>query len=247
MKKSLLLAAVFTSCSAFSTTSAADLFLGIYAGASLWQADFNGELGQDPQSFDDLGFNQDNYSSYYIAVELLGLPEIRLAQTNIDTKASGTINDSFDLDGISYPVSSSLDTDLSLKATDLTLYWQILDNYLSADIGLTARHLDGQVEVTDGTTFDSLNFEGIAPLAFLRTRFDLPFSGWYIEADTQFVGYNGDSYSDSTAKLGWRLESIADLGVNLGYRKMTLEVENLDGLRADINLSGPFASATFHF
>ena len=84
-------------------------------------------------------------------------------------------------------------------------------------------------------------------MAFLRARFDIPFTGWYVEADTQFIGFGGDNYSDSTAKIGWQFESIADLGVNLGYRKMSLNVEDLDRFNADLDLSGPFASATFHF
>ena len=230
-----------------SSASRADLFLGIYAGASAWQADFSGDLGDDPQSFNSLGFNNDNYNSFYVAVELLGLPEIRLAQTNIDTTASGTLNSSFSLDGISYPVNSDLTTELDLKSTDLTIYWQILDNYIGADIGITARHLDGSVEVTDGTTTDRLDFDTLIPMGFLRARFDLPTTGWYIEADTQFIGFQGDSYSDSTAKIGWRFESIADLGINLGYRKMSIDVDGLDSLDTDLDLSGPFVSGTFHF
>ena len=247
MKKTLSYPALLIFSALLSGTANADLFLGIYAGASIWQADFSGELGEDPQGFNDLGFNEDNYNSFYVAVELLGLPEIRLARTNIDTQATGTLNGSFSLEDINYPVSTDLTTNLDLQSTDLTIYWQVLDTFLSADIGLTARHLDGSVEATDGTTTDRIDFDTIIPMGFLRARFDLPTTGWYVEADTQFIGYQGDSYSDSTAKIGWRFESIADLGVNLGYRKMSIDVDDLDNFDADLNLSGLFASATFHF
>ncbi len=230
-----------------SSLANADLFLGLHAGASLWQGDFSGQFGNDPQSVESLGFDSDNYNSFYVAVELIGLPEIRLAQTNISTLANGTLSDSFDLDDISYPAGTSLSTDFDLNSTDLTIYWQLLDTFVGLDLGLTGRYMDGSVAVTDGTTQDRVDYSVVIPLAFVRGRFDLPFSGWYLEADTQAIGYSGDRYTDSSIKLGWQTESLADFGVNLGYRQMSLKVDDLDGFNADLDISGPFASATFHF
>lgn len=225
----------------------ADLFLGLHAGASIWQGDFDGEIGTDPQAVDNLGFDSENYNSYYVAVELIGLPEIRLAQTNISTLANGTLTSNFDLNGISYPISTDLTTDFDLSATDLTVYWQLLDTVMSLDLGLTGRYMDGTVAVSDGITDDQVDYSVIVPLGFVRARFDLPFTGWYVEGDTHAISYGGDSFSDSAIKLGWQTESLADFGLNIGYRQMSLKVDDLDGFNADLDISGPFATATFHF
>lgn len=225
----------------------ADLFLGLDVGASIWQGEFDGQIGEDPQSFDDLGIGKDNYSSFYFQLELLGLPEIRLRQTNISTSGNGTITTDFTLGDISYPAATNVATTIDTQATDLTIYWQILDNYLSADIGISASYLDGYAEADDGVNSDKVEFTTIIPMGFLRARVDLPFSGWYVGAETQFIGSGGDSYSDSSAMIGWQIESLADFGINLGYRSISAEFEDLDGFDADFDLSGPFASATFHF
>lgn len=228
----------------------ADLFVGLHAGASAWNAGLDGDLGQSASSVDNLGFDDDTFNSYYVQVELFALPELRLATTSIDTSGSATLTSDFTLDGNTFSSGQDLLTDLSLDATDVTLYWQILDNALSADIGLSGRYLDGTIAaVEDGNAANSetLDFSAVIPMAFLRARVDLPFSGWYAEADTQFISYGGDRYSDSSAKIGWELESLVDLGVNVGYRSMQVKVDDLDGFDADLDLSGPFATATFHF
>ena len=225
----------------------ADLFLGLHAGASIWQGDIGGEIGSDPQSADNLGFSSENYNSYYLAVELIGFPEIRLAKTNINTLANGRLTSDFDLNGISYPVSTDLTTDFDLSATDLTVYWQVLDAFVSLDLGVTARYMDGTVAVSDGITDDQVDYSLIVPLGFARARFDLPFTGWHLEGDTHIISYGGDSFSDSAVKLGWQTESLADFGLNIGYRQMSVKVDDLDGFNADLDISGPFATATFHF
>jgi len=245
--KKISLYLTLTATIASSNLAQADLFLGLHAGASLWQGDFGGQIGSDPQSADALGFDTENYNSYYFAVELLGLPEMRLAQTNINTVANGTLNSSFDLGGVSYPIATDLTTDFDLQATDLTLYWQLLDTVVGLDLGLTGRYMDGSVAVTDGVTDDRVDYEVVIPLGFIRARLNLPFSGWYLEGDTHAIGYDGDRFSDSAIKIGWQTQSLADIGLNVGYRQMSVKVADLDGFDADLDISGPFASATFHF
>lgn len=245
--KKLCSCALLVGTTTISIPASADLFLGLHAGASIWHGDLDGEIGSVSQSADDLGFDAENYNSFYFAVELIGLPETRLAQNNISTLAAGTLTSDFDLNGISYPVNTDLTTDFEMKATDLTIYWQLLDAVVGFDLGLTGRYMDGSVAVTDGTLDDSLEYSVIVPLGFVRARFDLPFSGWYLEGDSHLIRYEGDSFSDSAIKLGWQTESLADFGLKLGYRRMSLEVADLDGFNADLDISGPFATATFHF
>lgn len=246
--KALVVSSLFAAT--MMSPAKADLILGVYAGASLWNAGLDGEMGQSATSADNLGFGDNTHNSYYLAVELLGLPEVRLATTSINTGGTASLTSDFTLEGNTFTTGQDVVTDLNLDATDLTVYWQLLDNYLGADIGITGRYLDGSLlatEKSNPTNSESLDFTALVPMAFLRARFDLPGTGWYLEADTNFIGYAGDSYSDSSAKLGWHLESLIDLGVNLGYRSMRMRVDDLDGLDANLELSGPFATATLHF
>ncbi len=250
MKHKLTALAASSLLASASIPAQADLFLGLYAGASAWNAGLGGDVGQTSSSADDLGFHDDTFNSYYVAVELFALPELKLATTSIDTTGTATLTSDFTLDGNTFTAGQDVVTDLDMDATDLTIYLQVLDNYLSADIGLTGRYLDGTIIATeDGNpaNIETVDFSALVPMAYLRARVDLPLTGWYLEADTNVIGYGGDSYSDSSAKLGWQFESVVDLGVNVGYRSMRMKVDDLDGFNADLDLSGPIATATFHF
>jgi outer membrane protein len=231
----------------YSSSAQSDLLLGINAAASTWFSNQSGDIGKTPQSFNALGFGSNVYSSFYLDIELAGLPEIQFSYTEISASANGTTAGSFDLGGNSFPASTDIDIGFDVETADLTLYWQLSDNIVGADLGLTGRYIDGRVRVNDGLTTDSVELHSIVPLAFMRARFDLPYSGWYLEGDTHLIKYEGNGYSDSAVKLGWQTESITDFGLNVGYREMSLKVEELDGLSADLKISGPFASATFHF
>ena len=78
----------------------ADLFLGLEAGVSVWNAAPEGQVGQTSAYLGELGFDEENYNSFYMGVELIGLPDIRLSRTRIDSRGRGTISRAFNLDSI---------------------------------------------------------------------------------------------------------------------------------------------------
>jgi outer membrane protein len=236
---------------ALSTHVQADTVLGIDVGIGLWQADFSGDLGENRVDTDELGIKDEDNNFYFVALEhpIPLIPNIKLQYTDINTKDTGTLTKSYTVNGTTYTAGTNVTTDLDLSHTDAVLYYEVLDNWINLDLGMTLRYFDGQVKATDGTSVETITLEGTLPMAYGKAQFDLPFSGWSIAADAHFTRWKDDKLTDYSAKIMYNTDilPLLDLGLELGYREMKLEVEDLDDLRTDVTLDGPYIAATLHF
>jgi len=241
---------------ALAGTSVADTIFGVYAGAGVWNGSLSGNVGKDAQPItaDELGMGSDNNTFYYLAVEhpVPVLPNFMLSHTSLSTSGKSTVTRDFTFNNTTVPANADTTTSVDLSHTDLTLYYEILDNYLSWDLGVTGRNFDGYASIDytsqSGNGSEKVSLKGIVPLAYTKLQIDLPFSGWFVGGSMNYVGYRGDSFSDLDAKLGYMTDGLGlDVGFDFGYRQMKLKVEKLDDLKADLTEDGPYASLLVHF
>ncbi|MFT7561556.1 MAG: outer membrane protein [Flavobacteriales bacterium] len=246
----------------FTTNCYADRVLGLYAGGGIWSASLDGSVGADatPVTTDELGYSSAQNTFAFVAFEHLVpvIPNIRLAVTDLGLTSSASISREFIFEGLTIPADAATTSEIDLSHTDVTLYYQILDNYLSFDIGLTGRTFDGfanidyTTEATDElpavTEGESIKLDGTIPMIYSMLQVDLPLTGWYAGASLNFIGFDGDSFSDIDAKIGYMTNGLVlDFGFDLGYREMSLTIKELTDLNADISASGPYASIFAHF
>lgn len=254
MKKTLLALAV----SAASGVASADTILGFYAGAGSWQASYDGVAGDDdsllePIDVDELGIDDSDNTFFYAALEhpVPLIPNIRLARSNVQVEANSTIETTFRLDDVTFTAYTPVFTELDLTHTDATFYYEILDNWVSFDLGITARQFDGRafVQSTDDPTMqEEVELDDVIPLLYAKAQFELPLTGWRLAAGGNYVSYSGDSFSDLDAKIGYATDGLVlDFGIDVGYRRMNLDVNQDDGMTADVTVDGPYVEATLHF
>lgn len=229
----------------------ADTIFGVYAGGGSWLADHNGgaQAGAVELDFDDdLGLNTDSNFFAYVAVEhpIPFVPNIRIQHTDISQSASNDLTRTVEFNGQSFSADTPISSRLDLGITDAVLYYEVLDNVVSLDLGIAARYVDGFVDVTSLTDSANAEFEGVLPMLYTHARVDLPFTGAWVSARAQGLTYRGESFIDAEAQVGW--ESPIGLGFELGYRILRLDIDELDELdEAEINISGPFAALNYHF
>ena len=250
----MLRKAALIGCTAGALTlplsSHADTVLGLYLGAYSWQSSFSGDLGTDGDSDidseKDLGFDSSEANTvFYAALEhpIPVLPNIRLQKTALEVDGSSD-SVTFTFDGANF--SSAVSTDVDFSHTDLTLYYEILDNWVSLDVGITARKFDGSILITDNaTTSREVSLDATIPLGYLKAQFDLPFTGLSVGVDGNFIGYSGNSISDVNAMLNY--EMSFGLGLALGYRSMSLELDDVDDLNTKLTFDGYYGAITYHF
>jgi len=225
-----------------SSAAMADV-LGVGASASYWDSDLSGQAGKNNDVVDlenDLNLSSDgnvNLEAYFEHPVPI-LPNVRLNYTRIEQSGDGQISTQYD--GISGDARSELD----LTQFDATLYYELLDNWVNLDAGLTLRSLDGELAVQKtGIPVSRTEISGAIPMAYAAARFDLPFTGMSVGVQGNLISYDGDSISDFNAYGQYELSLLQ---LRAGYRQMSIDFEDSND-RLDVELGGPFISAGLTF
>ena len=246
MKKHLAGIAI---CAALSPTALADTVLGIYAGAATWQSslsgDFNSEDQSDIDTEDQLGLDDEDANTFYVALEhpIPLVPNVKLRRTELDYSERTALVAPVTFEGQTF--SGTTESTIDLSHTDGTLYYELLDNVVSLDVGLTARVFDGKVELADADSKESIDLDATLPMLYGAVLAKLPLTGLYAGVEANYISVGEGSLYDATAKIGY--ESSIGLGVEGGYRVINLSLEDVDDLESDLTSDGAYAAVTYHF
>lgn len=239
---------------AASPFSFADTVLGLYVGAGVWQSDFSGDVGSIPIDLNDLGVQEQDGNVLFVALEhpIPIIPNIRLQTLDLNYEQTAVVSQSFEFDDQIFTANDTIHSDFDLSHTDFTLYYEVLDNWVSLDLGLTGRVFDGYVfaeSLTTPSDSERIELDETIPLLYLNAQFELPLTGLYIAAGGNFVSYDGHSLRDYSLGLGYQTDGLVlDFGIEAGIRKFTVELDNLDDeLNANIELDGMYFTAFLHF
>lgn len=229
----------------------ADTLFGFYAGVGSWKQDYSGDassLGTAVDFEDDLGLADETNNILYMALEhgVPGLPNLRAQYSKISIEGASTLSRTIGFNGVTFPLTETVVTDFDLSQTDLVLYYEILDNVVSLDAGLAVRWVDGHIDLTSTIESARAEFKGVVPMLYGKARVDLPFSGFWLGAEVQGLGYDGNRLVDANVQLGW--ESPVGLGLEAGWRTYRLDMDDFDDISAaSIEVSGPYAALNYHF
>lgn len=221
--------------------------VGLGASLGYWHSDLSGDIAQGNRSVDvddELGMEGDGNisASVYLEHPVPVLPNVRLAYTLVQQSGNGTLTGSYD--GVS--AGASVRSDLDFEQLDLTLYYEILDNWVNLDLGLTIRDFSGEAQVqnaADASQFSKTKADAVLPLGYVAARFDLPLTGLAVGAEGNFIAFDGDSVRDFNV---YGQYSISLLQLRAGYRQLAVDYE--DGSDAlDLKIDGPFISAGVTF
>jgi len=240
MKKLLLGAFVaLLPITGFSAT-----ILGFQVGGGIWAHDPSGSIsttadgaGINANLSNQLGFSEEEESYVYALLEhpVPLIPNFKFVNTQLTH--SGTGNATFTFNSVPYALGVT--TKLDLTQTDYILYWEILDNVISVDVGINAKMVDGQVVVDADTT----NFTGTLPMLYAAAEIMLP-SGFTVAAEVSTVSASGNDFTDASAKVTYTTDF--GLGVEAGLRTQSYTID-MDTVRANLEFSGIFAGAYYKF
>ncbi len=230
---------------------AADLSLS--GGVGGWDQGLSGEFSDaGNRSFDledDAGL--DDTSNVYVWAQLehpiFLLPNIRLEHTRFDTDGNGTVERNFTFRGENFQVREDVSSEFELNQTDIIGYYSIWDTLVDLDLGLDVRLVDGDVAIQSQRTgrTASESFTAPVPMAYAAARFDVPGTGAWIRAQGSGVGFDGNSYLDARATMGYTFGFGG--GVELGYRRQDLEIDDVDDVDGDLEIDGAFAGVYYAF
>lgn len=310
MKKLVLAAALLSPSAAFAD------FIGVHGSIGSWNAAYKGETAAlkdkakreaqnlEIPTFEERGFSDDGHSFGWIAFEhpIPFLPNIKLSHLSAESEGFSAEKIALERFEYSYPVAdfqatasgvdaSKVHTIMDLEVLDATLYWELLDNWISLDAGLTIRKLDGvfiesvseEIPLPLGAipggleacerqgweqddylvnglipivacirppygVSSSTNIDMVLPLIYLKAQFDLPLSGFYTALTAQALSDGDNGMVDLDIELGYMFDfNVMEAGASIGYRRASLDAEDLSDIYADSSLDGYYAGLKFHF
>lgn len=246
MLKQLLLAG---SALALISTAHADV-VGIRLGTYQWQQDYDGDIrsgGDRVDLHEDLGIDNDDGNVVYFAVEhpLPLVPNLLLQRTNLAVRNTEQVRRNFTFDSNVYTANESVSADVDLSHTDATFYYELLDNVVSLDAGLTLRWFDEGIELHSASGLrGQVDIDAVLPMVYLAGRMNLPFTGLYVGAEANGIAYRDASLFDARISIGY--ETRIGLGVELGYRTFDLDYDDDDD-EANLTVDGAYGSLFYHF
>lgn len=226
--------------------------LNVTAAADYWNPSPSGFIqGQSSQPEvdlkDELGLSREGATHLAIQFEhfIPWVPNLRIRQTNLDLSGSKAAD--FEFRDSSF--AGQVESDLDLSHTDVTGYYRFLDGVTSllplvslrAEAGLTLRFFDGGVDLADAQgNEESIDLNTALPLGYLGGRVDLP-GGVALGAEANYVSYQGNTVSDInwSARYEYRDWGLLTPGVQVGYRSLNLDLDDLDEVYGDLTLKGP--------
>ena len=227
-------------------TATADV-IGAKIGAGVWDHEPSGtiESTTDSASTDlaaNLGLESDQENYFYVAVEhpVPLLPNVKIQKTALTNKSStpGTANFTFNGNTYTGGVGTA---SLTLDQTDYILYWELLDNVVSLDIGINAKQVDGEA-VLDG---DTTTFSGTVPMGYAALELAFPGTSLSLAAEISAAKLGDSEISDTVVKLNY--DMVANLGLELGMRTQTVKLSDLGGINSNMKFDGIFAGLYLDF
>lgn len=188
-------------------TAMADTILGLKFGAGSWEHDPSGNVtssvggtGTSADLKNDLRLAEDSEGYAYFQIEhpIPLIPNIKVMQTGLTTKGTGNVNTSFDFNGTTYAATTAVTTTLQLDQTDYILYYELLDNVVSFDLGINAKHIDGKATVNT----ESSTFSGFVPMIYAAVEIALP-ADLALGLEISTLNVDDSEISDITAKISY--------------------------------------------
>ena len=246
MKKTAL-AALFAATS-FSVSSHADVIGGTIE-ASYWYAGYSGQFISGSEQLDledNLNLGDEGFTEVAASFEhpVPVLPNIRVRHINLDSSAPDGNASNINFDGLNF--DGSLSTKLDLSHNDYILYYEILDNWVTIDVGIDVKQFDGELEVSENSGFDvsRTEIDEVVPMLYGAASFEMPFTGMSAGAELSLISISGDSLHD--AKLRLR-QNIGLAFAEIGYRQIAIDIEDVSDIDIDADISGAYISLGLDF
>lgn len=219
--------------------------LALEVGASYWHASFSGDVITQVDLDSELSVDRDGALTAYAELQhpLPFIPNFRLARTNLKESGQGNLLNATAFEGTAFLAGQLVASEIDLSHTDATLYYEILDQGLEFDVGLTLRFMDGEFSL-DGVEESA---DLTLPMLFARGQINLPFTGTYVSGQANVTSYSGDRVTDTQLGIGWRTENFIfpEVGIETGYRQFSADVD--DSVRFDVEASGAYLNAMVRF
>lgn len=222
----------------------------VILGAQFWKMDGDGIVGNDDSpSRAQVDFEDQSQNTFFITFEhqLPLLPDVSFRTTELETRGQ-TLVMGFDFEGSTF--NGPITTRVDFSRQDLILYYRLLSQRISLDLGVDIMKFDGLVQVNSdiSASTERVDFEGYLPTFYLAMNVQL-LAGLSIGAEASALAAGRHHFYDYQAQLQYKIiaSPLGDVALALGYREIGVEVGDIQNVDNDLTFPGPFARLQVHF
>jgi hypothetical protein len=207
-----------------------------------------GGVGTPFDLVDDLGMKDEGIPGGTVDLKL-GSNHISLSYWTVGYNGRKTLTRSFDYNGETYTVGTTVNSSFNLDAWELKLASDLLD-FGSFRIGPMLNANLYKIDTALDTNDPSIPFNNRASVDLLLPLVGVRFGARFFEDKLEFGGqfgglwWQGSGFWDGSAKLSFY--PIKNFAIEAGYRMIHIDVSK-KGDRANLKLDGPTLSATLSF
>lgn len=245
VSKQYLLTVLFTLL--IGQSAHADWWGGLDLGAYSWNPDPSGLVGNSAIDVnEELQLNNQTQGAFWVAIEHIDTwyPSLRLDSASILLNGTGNLTEERVLRNAAF--DGAVVSEVSYSTNDLAAYYQAYDNFITLDLGVAVRLVDGYVQIArqDGLLSEKASFSTFLPMLYAKTHIDMPLKGWYTDVITAGITYDRTTIIDITGKMGWKREfehlNYSHIGLEVGYRHQKTKLHQIDNFDTDFDLGGGF-------
>jgi len=232
---------------------------GLEAAVGVWNQDPRGYLSFNEQNpatdrlsvADDLRYGTDPRISGRIKIETpLGLPNIYLMATPMSFDETGIKSTSFTFGGTVFAAATPFASKLRIDHYDAGLYYGLpflkaaTAGILNVDLGLLARFIDFSAEISQLSIGAESKREFLAlPMLYAGAQVK-PLPWIAAECELRGILYGRDHYYDIIGRA--KVKPLGPVFLSAGYRYEKVKIDE-EGIRAEVNVGGPFGEAGIEF
>jgi len=244
MKKILLASLVATSFG-MADFIGGEVDLGYYSHNPSGTAQYKGDVVDIEK---DLHWEneQDMFVRAYFEHPIPIVPNIRLGYSKFSHEGNGQATKTFSWDGFEIPITDpNVYSKIDLNIYDITLYYEFLDNWISADAGLNIKYLDGTIDVKSSTKNSSNDIQVPIPMLYFKGKVDIPTTDLSFQLEGDYISYDGNMLYDF--ELGARYTFIAGFGIEAGYKAMKIKIDDVSDFSMDTDFNGVYGKVVWDF
>ena len=204
-------------------------------------------IGTEVDFVDDLGMDDEDIPGVSVDLLLGRSNHFLFSYWSVGYDGKNTLTRSFDFNGQTYTVGSTVTSSLDVDTYELGYVWDVI-NFESFRLGPALNVNYYQVEAALRSnllpTVNDEKFDLVFPMAGIR--FGIGFLDNKVELTGRFGGlfWQGSGFWDGAAEVAFR--PLQNVAVSAGYRMIHLDVSDDDD-SADLQLGGLTVSATYRF
>jgi outer membrane protein len=252
--RSLLVALLIAplSCALFCASAQADL-AGLHAGYARWDQGYSGLLRSQGASASDIDLDRDlaladrQGKMLWLNVEhpLPFLPNFRVERTALNTQGERILSQSLHFGGETFAAGTRISSQFDLDHDDLILYYEVLDNVVSVDIGIDVKAFDGGLTVASNGRRGHARIDGQLPLLYLHAETLLP-GNLLLVGQISALDVQDTEIRDQ--RLAIRASLSDSMGIEFGERRLRVTLDDQDeDLTGNAEFSGRYLALTLSF